>query len=593
MSAPASLFVEVVPGRSNLDPEAVRVAIGQELGILTTQVRTPQTLGRVHVEGIAGSNVVVSYESTDGNTKLERRVALPVDASRRALVISWVTGNLVRNEANEILSGMKEPATAGESAIADENATSAPTDVAAPTQTKKEKTGTTAASAAAESRAPVAARPVVVSRRGFRVAASQPVEPAEPDLGAIRVGQVSLFSSTLAFPQDGPSHRYALSLGGLYNHIGGLSGFGVGLGVDRIEYGARGVQISTLWADGNDHAGFLVASIGTRGRGDLTGTEMAGLVTWRSGCVVGAQLSMGWASAERPCRQSGSAPQRASTMTVTGAQISGLVSSTRGGFNGAQLSVGAAIATGSSTGWQSSGAISYAGLGLDGVQTSVGVNVVRGEMHGLQLSGAMNYASPLNGAQLSSGLNLAQDVTGLQLGLVNAARDDRGLQLGLVNIARDAHGLQLGLVNIASKNDGLALGLFNWAEGARVQPTYFFQTPGYHNLGYRNLSGHAIGSISFGYDPSKEYARTHFSVGARTTLDRFGFGIETGYGWVLEKMNSGPTDRAHEIDLVGTVTVEIVRNLVSFYGGAGAALPVAGVVAVEPHGLAQAGISLL
>lgn len=587
VSAPAMLYVEVIPGPSKLDVEAVRGAIEQELGIATTQVRTAQTFGRVQVEGVAGSGVVVRYESADGATKLERRVALPVDANRRALVISWVTGNLVRNEAAEILSGMKgrstssgrattdANATPSANTATDANATSASADVTATEQTTKEKSSSDASHTAAESH--VTARPIAISRRKFRVA--DPQSP-EPDLGPIRVGQVSLFSSTLAFPQDGPSHRYALSLGGLYNHIGGLNGFGVGWGVDRIEYGARGFQVSALWTDGSDHTGMLAAGIGTRGRGDLRGMEVAGLLNWRSGCVVGVQVAGAWTSAARSCKGSSAGSQRSPMRSMTGTQVSGVAAVVGGSFEGAQLAGATAIATEASHGWQLAGAFAYAGLGFDGAQTSGAANVVVGEMYGLQLSGAVNYTkSRLVGAQMTGALNMAEDVTGLQLGSVNLARDVKGVQLGIVNVAR--------------KNQGLAIGLFNWSEGARVQPTYFFQTPGYHNVGYRSLSGHSIGSISFGYDPSKEYARTHFSVGARTTLDRFAFGIETGYGWVLEHMNSGPTDRAHELDLVGTVSVEVVRNLVTLYGGGGAALPVAGVVPVEPRGLAQVGISIL
>jgi hypothetical protein len=512
VTAPA-LWLEVVNGPSDLDPEAVRVAIETELGIPTTRQPSGATLGRVHVEGTASESVIVRFESADGTTRLERSVAMPINATRRATVIAWITGNLVRNEAAELLSSMKgrqKPDEAGALPAsvpeihAEASVASAP-DAATPNGTVP------TLDAPPHSVKAIPTNPVRVT---FAVATD--AHP-EPDLGPSRLVHAALVSPWLAMHSDANRHRYYVSFGGFYSHIGALGGLGLGLLVDRIEHRSSGLQLSGLWIDGATHRGVLIAGLGTSAKGDLYGTEVSGATTLRSGNVDGVQLT---------------------------------------------------------------GVLAYSSSDVRGAQVAGATSIARGNLSGFQLSTGFNYlGSDVVGAQITGGLNVARDV--------------RGLQLGVVNVGRDVDGLQLGVVNVARQNRGLSLGLFNWSDGARLQPTYFYQTPGYHNVGYRNLSGHATSSISFGYDEPKQYARTHFAVGVHTTFNRVAMGVETGYGWVLEHLRSGPTDRAHELDLIGTVTVEIIPKLVSLYGGGGVALPVAGVVPVEPRGLGQAGISFL
>jgi hypothetical protein len=421
---------------------------------------------------------------------------------------------------------------------------------------------------------------------------------------------VALFSP-FALDSDAAQHRYALSFGGFYSHVGAVDGFGLGWLVDRIEYRSSGSQLSGLWIEGAGHDGVLVAGLGTHARGDLAGIEVTGLVTMRSGCVVGAQLTGLLASATSPCASHSTGPRARRGDSVFGLQFAGLGAFSGSSLSGLQVAGLAAISRGPSDGAQLSGLLAYSSSNLAGMQVAGLASISNAQSNGLQLSGLLSHASSnvigaqgagltnvslgaLDGVQVSGLLNYVhEDLHGVQLsGLLNVARKVRGLQLSTVNVAREVDGLQLGFVNVARKNRGLALGLFNWSEGTRVQPTYFFQTPGFHNVGYRTVSGHSTGTISFGYDEPRKRARTHFAMGARTAFSRIALGVEFGYGWVLEHMTSGPTDRAHELDLIGTVSVELIRNAVSLYAGGGVALPVSGVVPVEPNGLAQAGISL-
>lgn len=511
------LCLQIAAAPRTLDVAAVRSAIEQELGISTSSVVTPVSVGTVRVEAGNGVFVTVRYESADRGTLLKRRLALPVEPARRVTVIAWVVGNLVRNEADEILLGMmnRRERPARENAAVG-TPTDATNEATASGSSKSEGAQANAGDAVPPKQQPKAEAhqtPVPLARKPLR---SPETRPLSPDLGATRYFHAALLSPTLAWPADAAQRAFHLSLGGIYSQVGALKGVGFGWFVNRIEYCSSGMQISGLWLDGNEHAGVLLAGLATHSRGDLSGAEVAGLLTVRTGSVVGAQLAL--------------------------------------------------IGT-------------YAGHYLGGMQIAGVTAISNGRSGGLQLSGVLSYS--------------ASDVKGVQIaGAVNMANYVNGVQLGLLNVARDVDGLQLGVVNVARHNRGIALGLFNWSEGARLQPTYFYQTPGYHNAGYRTLSGYSTGTISFGYDPSTKRARTHFATGPRYAYGRFAVGAELGYGWVLENMSGKPSDRAHELDVVGNVSFEVVRNGLSVYAGGGVVLPVAGVVAIEPRGLAQVGISM-
>jgi hypothetical protein len=575
------IWVEVSPGPAGLEPEAIRAAVEKELGLPTQASPDRPYAGRVFVEGVAGPAVIVRFESKDGATKLERRVALPFDRARRSLVISWVVGNLVRNEAAEILSGMKGVGSsdAAEVPLAEEPA---------PGMEQINVSPIEPAPSAPEqaTRLTESANPVASDAPKPKANA---VTGAESDLGRSRIIHLALFSPQVALDRDSAQHRYRLSFGGAYSHLGALSGFGLTGLVDRVDTRMKGAQISGIWSHTKDSRGVLVAGIGTSASGDLEGAELAGVVSLRQGCVLGAQLSGVWAMARNRCELFQQGTLRLDTKGLVGIQIGGVGTYVDGGFRGAQLAGALTVATDHSEGAQISGGLNLA-EDLTAIQLGA-INVGR-DIEGVQLSGSVNLSRDLSGAQLGV-INVGRDLKGLQVsGSVNLSRDVHGVQLGVVNVGRDVHGLQLGIVNVARENRGFALGLFNWSNGARIQPTYFFQTPGLQNVGFKTISGHATSSVSFGYDAPRDIARTHFAFGVRTSFDRVALGVDMGYGWVLERFSTGPSDRAHELDLIGTVTLEIVRRWISIYGGGGAALPVSGVVPLEPRGLAQAGISL-
>lgn len=220
----------------------------------------------------------------------------------------------------------------------------------------------------------------------------------------------------------------------------------------------------------------------------------------------------------------------------------------------------------------------------------------RGELVGAEIAGlGLVRAGSVEGLQLSFGANLVDgSVTGAQLTSgVNWARVLCGVQFGAVNVSTRVKGLQLGLVNVKSDADGFAVGLFNWSKDARLHPLVFVQTPAFVNLGYRVVSAGSTGSISLGYDEARKQARTHFGLGSEHGFGTVALGLEFGYGWVLEHLDRGATDRAHELDLIGRASVEFLPELLNLYAGAGGRLPVSGVVPVELHPVFQAGLAFL
>jgi hypothetical protein len=521
-----SLGLSITPKFKSIDAASLKRAIENELGVKTTEEKELNyPLGRLTVDSDNGESVVIRFESADGGTTIERRVVLPKDAQRRVRVIAWVSGNLVRNEAAEILAAYQtQPETVvSATEIGSENAPKVEENASVLPKTTESKTGAPETTNAAVTNYKSS---VSFQNRRFVLGSGHD----QGKVTSTRLFHAALFSPTLALDRDAVRKRYALSFGGIYSDIGLLNGFGLGLLVDQIERDARGVQISGVWTSGATHQGTVIAGIGAYSQGALSGVELSGFMLMRSGRVTGVQATGVLAISGGACRGQHPKPAPGECVAVEGVQMAGL--------------------------------------------STIGSGSVRG----LQMSSGFNYAqADLDGGQFSAGVNIARDVV--------------GVQVGSVNIARDVKGLQLGLVNIAKTNRGLALGLFNWSNDAVVHPIYFFQSPGYHNVGYRVRSGYSTGSVSFGYDQPQQRARVHYAVGASTSTGRFSFGIETGYGWVLENFDSGPTDRAHELDLTSLLSVAIVPKVVSIFGGGGVRLPVAGTVPVAPHGFSQFGIS--
>ena len=106
-SAGTVLGVEIVAGGGELDPLALRAAIGDELGVtITDGTAFAPDLGRLVIT-IERGEARIAYQPAAG-TRVERTLALPFDPAERAELISYVATNLVRDQTSEVLAGLPE-----------------------------------------------------------------------------------------------------------------------------------------------------------------------------------------------------------------------------------------------------------------------------------------------------------------------------------------------------------------------------------------------------------------------------------------------------------------------------------------------------
>ncbi len=304
-SAPsrAPLIVRVDAGSSGLSADVIRTAIAKELGV--EAVAEGEASSSVGVR-ILGNRARVSFTRASGE-KLEREVELPVETSSRIEVIALLAGNLARDEASELLAGLKKPESEPEPEP-EPVAAVEPTPTPAPALGVEAKTTPAPASAEGARRGPLAAN-------------------------------LSLFHP-LAIVDGSERQTFDIEVGLAYSRIGGLTGFGLTVGHLRVEGPAHGVGISGLWTrvDG-DARGAFGTGILSQGGGTLEGAEASGIATLRRGDVDGAQGAGIVSTAAR----------------VRGAQLSGAVS----------------WANGPVIGFQAAGALAYAKHDVDGVQLSV------------------------------------------------------------------------------------------------------------------------------------------------------------------------------------------------------------------------------
>jgi hypothetical protein len=101
----AVLVVEVEPGGSAIDPEAVRRVVAAELRIDVVDAPVAEALGVLSVE-LSRAQVSMSYLSREGQ-EVSRAVSLPQELDQQLQVIALLAGNLARDEAGELLAWMR------------------------------------------------------------------------------------------------------------------------------------------------------------------------------------------------------------------------------------------------------------------------------------------------------------------------------------------------------------------------------------------------------------------------------------------------------------------------------------------------------
>jgi hypothetical protein len=384
---PLSIYFHA--GDRKVDRAALVRALESELGQSVTLTDTSDAALRVEI--VSRDRVSVAYRTPDGQT-LSRSVDLPAEEDRAVEVIAWLSGNLARNEAADLLRSLRGSAAAATpEAPSPASAPPPPEPPPNPKSTPKPDPQSAKTSPARDS-----------------------VEPKEPDLPPL-VFNASLFHP-LAIFRDSDTRALNLELGLAYSNVGAVNGAALTLGVLDVERGVRGFGFGGVWlASGGDSRGVLVSSIGTYRAGSLFGAEIGGITTLGQGPLDGLAIAGVFAL---------SGP-------VRGGSVSG-VASVGEGVTGIGIAGVASIQKGDTTGGLISGVFNYAD-NVDGVAIA-GVMNHTGTTHGLQIGGVMNSGGALDGLAIGT-VNLHGKVRGLQVGIVNVAEEVEGGAIGIVSIA--------------------------------------------------------------------------------------------------------------------------------------------------------------
>ncbi|WP_437668691.1 hypothetical protein [Sorangium sp. So ce131] len=385
-AAGVDLVVEDAPW--TLDPEAVRAAVGLELGGPVT-LAPAKAAGRptLVLRGERDGRVTLTYAAED-DRRIERTIDLPQDPGRAAEAIALLAGNLVRDEAAELAAALgKRPAAPSEAPPA---AAPPPSAAQARPATRPPARASAAGAPAAEETAPCAAEGARVVLFGA---------DAAPFLGTSTITGTNVV------------RRYSL------NFVGGYTA------------GIAGAELSV---------GFNIAS------SFLCGAQFSNAANIVAGPARGAQMTFGLNFARSLSgAQIGSLNVAAGP--VDGAQIG--VASVAGPVDGAQIST-LNVAVGSVAGAQI-GVASVAGP-VDGAQIST-LNVAVGPVAGAQI-GVVNVAAGASiGTQISAANVAAGASIGTQIGVVNVAHGKvGGAQIGVINYA-DESTFSLGVLNFIRK----------------------------------------------------------------------------------------------------------------------------------------------
>ncbi len=268
---PHKLVVRVNAPPNTVSPQAVRAAVARELGV------------EVHETGAANDSALevrviatprsarVEYVSREGK-RVIRTIDLPQDPDRAAETIGLLAGNLVRDEASELLRSLQKPAPAPAAASAP-----APASASAPAPA--------AASASAPAPAPApAAAP-----------ASAPAPAPAPRELPFAPVDLALFHP-LSWPAGAESHRVAIELGLVYGRVGALEGGGIVGIVSRVDGDTSGAQIAgAVSLTGGSVRGFSGAGLVTLVNGNAHGVVGSGAfsaVHGRTEGVIGAPVAL-------------------------------------------------------------------------------------------------------------------------------------------------------------------------------------------------------------------------------------------------------------------------------------------------------------
>ncbi|MGN6109881.1 MAG: hypothetical protein ACTHU0_32535 [Kofleriaceae bacterium] len=441
--------------RGPVDASAIRSGVASELGATVTAAEGSCDAPCLVVT-IEGPSATVIFMPEHGAPRT-RTVELGGDPRQWQTVITLLVGNVVRDEAADVLGLIPEPAPV-EAAPPDVVEPSAPVPIIAP--------------------APLTAAPGEVA----------PMRPAGPNR---YVGFGLLPGLTTDFTQVGKvSHAFSIDL--LAGVSAGSSGVTIS-GVADIENGpVFGIQIAGAASFARRVSGTQVAGVAAAS-GELHGVQVAGAAAYAHR-VNGAQIAGAAAVARSADIQVGGAVAFAHGRAAT--QIAGAVAAADGAAN---FQVGGAVAAArGDTNVQIAGAASVARSA--NVQIAGATTVAK--QANIQIAGAVNVAGVVEGVQIAP-FNIARRVDGVQVGVVNVGSAD-GFSLGLINIVPG------GRADLEATIDTDATGTVLFRHGGRSWHNVY--GIGGQSVDEKSGPSDDVWMYGFGFGPSWKVDRTRIDV---------------------------------------------------------------------------------
>jgi hypothetical protein len=382
-AGPLLVWVEARP--EAFDKASLQASLAHELGREVT-LTDDAAVAAVRVRLSDAAHADVQY-TTPAGEQLSRTVDLPPDRQRAVQVVSWLTVNLVRDEASELLDQLRARRREEADARAAEQAA---TDKAAADKAAADKAA--ADKAAADKAAADKAK----------TAHDTKAKPPHDDLLRDPLRSFDFaFSTPLSLLHDSPRRVLHLQLAFGYGGAGAIDGAAFALGYLRVRRDLLGVAAGMGAAFVGGNARGVVASVGySQLDGDLDGAQLG----------VGAAVQRG-------------AHARGAVLAVGGAMA--------GNLTGALL--GAGFATAKS---------------LQGVGMAAGATVIRGPSQGVLIAGGANTSVTHEGVEVAAGFNTARDLSGVAVAPINVHRHVKGIQIGIINVAEDVDAA-IGVLSIA------------------------------------------------------------------------------------------------------------------------------------------------
>jgi hypothetical protein len=519
----------------SIDSAAVAASIAKELGVDVAVVDGTCDVPCLDVAIDGKRAATVTFAPRTGAPR-QRTITLGTSTTQWPLMITLLAGNVVRDEAQDVLAGLPaRDLRRPEPDIAElpepPDGADAPDGEGAPDPADAPSEGSPTTHPGLPDSGPVGGPPE-----------AGPIAPGELPIGLPGTGPAP---GTPPAPEVSREHSW-LGLGfvpGLstdLTHIGSVRHF---LSVDLlvgVSGGSSGLSLSGV-ADIERGlvGGFQVGGVVAIAR-QVAGTQVAGVAAV-AGELDGVQVAGTAAVADR----------------IDGFQVGGIAAVSRSSAD--YQAGGIAAVARRHAGAQVAG---IAAVAADaGVQAGGVASVARGSA-GIQIGGIAAASGGDANFQAGGVTSVARGTANIQVaGVVNVARRLRGVQLAPINVAREVDGIQIGVINVGGSADGFSFGLINIVPGGRYDleatvdsnrtGTVLFRHGGrrWHNV--YGVGGHPVKETG----PSDDVWMYGLGFGPSLAFDNTVIDLEA-IGW---QVNHGPRHET-DISILGQLRLSIAHH---------------------------------